>query len=120
MGGQVWRGVRATRRTAGKGSGETAGPGDGGSAGRQSDETAAKKRRYAHGRKRSARRVLDAIYDRIDAACARLVEHPRIGRACPKISPDARALVIERWLTLYRLTEYGAQIVRVIDGASAD
>ena len=38
-------------------------------------------------------------------------------RRVPEIAPDARVRVIERWLALYRLTEYGAQIVRVIDGA---
>jgi hypothetical protein len=30
---------------------------------------------------------------------------------------DARALVIERWLVLYRLVEDGVQVVRIIDGA---
>jgi hypothetical protein len=87
------------------GDGETAGPGDGGSAGRQSDETGAVKRRYAHGRQRNARRILDAIHDRIEAACTRLDEHPQLGRARPEIAPDACALVIERWLALYRLTK---------------
>lgn len=67
--------------------------------------------------RRDSEALADAIYDRIEAACARLVEHPQLGRARPEIAPDARALVIERWLALYRLTEYGAQIVRVIDGA---
>lgn len=59
----------------------------------------------------------DAIYDRIEQSCARLAEHPQLGRARPEIAPDARALVIERWLALYRLTDDGAQIVRIVDGA---
>lgn len=59
----------------------------------------------------------DAIYDRIEESCARLAQHQQLGRACPEIAPDARALVVERWLALYRLTDYGAQIVRVVDGA---
>lgn len=41
----------------------------------------------------------------------------KIGKARPEIAPDARVWVIERWLALYRLTEHGAQIVRIIDGA---
>jgi toxin ParE1/3/4 len=61
--------------------------------------------------------LADAIYDRIEEGCARLAEYPQLGRARPEIAPDARALVIERWLALYRLTEYGVQIVRIIDGA---
>lgn len=59
----------------------------------------------------------DAIYDRIEESCARLAQHPQLGRARPEIAPDARALVVERWLALYRLTDYGAQIVRIVDGA---
>jgi toxin ParE1/3/4 len=35
----------------------------------------------------------------------------------PEIAEGARALVIERWLALYRLTEDGVQVVRIIDGA---
>jgi toxin ParE1/3/4 len=58
----------------------------------------------------------DAIYDRIEQSCARLAQHPKLGRARPEIAPDARALVIERWLAVYRLTDEGVQVVRVIDG----
>jgi len=46
-----------------------------------------------------------------------LKEHPRLGRARTDINPDARSLVIERWLALYRVTDDGVQIVRIIDGA---
>jgi toxin ParE1/3/4 len=35
----------------------------------------------------------------------------------PEIQPEARSIVIERWLALYRITEDGAQVVRIIDGA---
>jgi toxin ParE1/3/4 len=59
----------------------------------------------------------DAIYDRIAERCARLAEHPELGPSRPDIGPEARALVVERWLVLYRVTDDGAQIVRVIDGA---
>lgn len=66
---------------------------------------------------RNSEALADAIYDRIEEGCARLAEHPQIGRQCPEIAPEARVLIIERWLALYRLTENGVQIVRVIDGA---
>jgi len=46
------------------------------------------------------------IYDRIEMSCVRLVQHPQLGRARPEIAPDARALVIERWLALYRVTAH--------------
>jgi toxin ParE1/3/4 len=46
-----------------------------------------------------------------------LKDHPRLGRARPDIQPEARSLVIERWLALYRATEGGAQIVCIVDAA---
>jgi toxin ParE1/3/4 len=61
--------------------------------------------------------VADRIYDRIAESCRLLADHPQLGRARPEIQPEARSLVIERWLALYRVTEYGAQIVRIIDAA---
>jgi toxin ParE1/3/4 len=61
--------------------------------------------------------MADRIYDRIEEACQILREHPQIGPTRPEVAPDARALVIERWLALYRLTDDGAQIVRIVDGA---
>ncbi|MBU3888468.1 type II toxin-antitoxin system RelE/ParE family toxin [Methylosinus sporium] len=66
---------------------------------------------------RNSDALADAIYDRIEESCARLAQHPQLGRTRPEIAPDARALVVERWLALYRLTDYGAQIVRIVDGA---
>jgi toxin ParE1/3/4 len=61
--------------------------------------------------------VADRIYDRIEKLCRLLADHPQLGRARPEIQPEARSLVIERWLALYRVTEDGAQIVRIIDAA---
>jgi toxin ParE1/3/4 len=40
----------------------------------------------------------------------------QLGRARPEIHAEARSIVIERWLALYRMTEHGVQIVRVLDG----
>jgi toxin ParE1/3/4 len=66
---------------------------------------------------RNSETVADRVYDGIKQTCELLREHPQIGRARPEIHGDARSLVIDRWLALYRVTENGAQIVRIIDGA---
>jgi toxin ParE1/3/4 len=45
-----------------------------------------------------------------------LRDYQQLGPARPEIAEDARALVIERWLALYRVEDDGVQIVRIIDG----
>ncbi|MGD0562918.1 MAG: type II toxin-antitoxin system RelE/ParE family toxin [Roseiarcus sp.] len=59
----------------------------------------------------------DRALDRIEEACRLLARHPQLGPARPEIADEARSLAIQRWLALYRLTSYGAQVVRIIDGA---
>jgi len=66
---------------------------------------------------RNSEAVADSIYDRIEQACARLRDYPQRGAARPEIAEGARALVVDRWLALYRQTEDGAQVVRIVDGA---
>ncbi|MBB4200173.1 plasmid stabilization protein [Rhodoblastus sphagnicola] len=66
---------------------------------------------------RASEAVADRIYDHIEEVCGLLKAHPQLGRARAEIHPDARAIVIERWLALYRVTGDSVQIVRVIDGA---
>jgi len=66
---------------------------------------------------RASEAVADRIYDRIEEHCQLLKEHPQIGPARPEIAENARALVIERWLALYRLVDDGAQVVRIVDGS---
>jgi toxin ParE1/3/4 len=66
---------------------------------------------------RASEAVADRVYDRIQDACRLLKEHPHLGRARTEINPETRSFVIERWLALYRVTNDGAQIVRIIDGA---
>jgi toxin ParE1/3/4 len=46
-----------------------------------------------------------------------LRDHPHLGAARKEIAADARVLVAEHWLVLYRLVEGGVQIVRIVDGA---
>ncbi len=65
----------------------------------------------------NAEAIADRVYDSIERTCGLLSEHPRLGRARPEIELEARSIVIGRWLALYRVTEDGAQIVRIIDGA---
>ena len=59
----------------------------------------------------------DRVYDRIDTKCRLLRDHPELGPGRPDIAEGARMLVIGRWLALYRLTEGGVQVVRIIDAA---
>jgi toxin ParE1/3/4 len=66
---------------------------------------------------RNSEAVADRVYDRIGRLCRLLEDHPQLGRARPEIQPEARSIVIERWLALYRITEDGPEIVRVLDGA---
>ena len=61
--------------------------------------------------------IADQVYDRIERSCQLLRDHPQLGPARPEIGDGARALIIERWIALYRLMEDGVQIVRVVDGA---
>jgi toxin ParE1/3/4 len=59
----------------------------------------------------------DRVFDRIEASCQLLRDHPELGPARPEIADNARALLIERWLALYRLIERGVQVVRIVDGS---
>lgn len=61
--------------------------------------------------------IANALVRRITDRCLQLAAFPQSGPARPKIAPDARILVIDRWIAIYRLTANGAQIVRVVDSA---
>ena len=66
---------------------------------------------------RNSQIVADGVYDRVEVACRSLAQHPQLGRARPEIAADARSLVIDRWLALYRLVPGGVQVARIMDGA---
>jgi toxin ParE1/3/4 len=72
---------------------------------------------WLHIAPRNSEAVADRVYDRIEEACQQLGHYPQLGAAHPEIAEEARALVIERRLALYRLVERGAQIVRIVDGS---
>ena len=61
--------------------------------------------------------VADRCLETIEASCDRLAMFPELGPARPDIASDARMLVVERWLALYRIEQDKVQIVRVVDGA---
>ncbi|WP_157017666.1 type II toxin-antitoxin system RelE/ParE family toxin [Mesorhizobium xinjiangense] len=56
-------------------------------------------------------------YDKILSACRQLGDMPGTGVARFDIRPQLRMLPVGNYLLLYRETEEGAEIVRVIHGA---
>lgn len=65
----------------------------------------------------SSEATADRCLERIESRCGELAAFPALGPARPDIAPDARMLVVERWLALYRIEGSDVQIVRVVDGA---
>ena len=61
----------------------------------------------------AARRWYEDIYRR----CQRIGEKPGIGVARPEVRPELRSFPIGNYLILYRQTDEGAEIVRVVHGA---
>jgi toxin ParE1/3/4 len=59
----------------------------------------------------------DRYLARVEAGCSRLAAFPELGPARPDIAVDARMLVVDRWLILYRIEQSSVQIVRIVDGA---
>jgi toxin ParE1/3/4 len=61
----------------------------------------------------AARRWYEDIYRR----CQQIGEMPDIGVARPEVRPGLRSLPIGHYLILYRQTDEGAEIIRVVHGA---
>jgi toxin ParE1/3/4 len=59
----------------------------------------------------------DRLIDRLVARCHDLAAHPGLGVACPEIAPDARMLIIDDYVALYRVERSGVEIVRIVHGA---
>jgi toxin ParE1/3/4 len=53
----------------------------------------------------------------LDQAFHRLARKPGLGRARPDIRPDLRSYVCQRHVILYRLTDQGVQILRILHHA---
>jgi toxin ParE1/3/4 len=58
--------------------------------------------------------IADRAMKRILARCRQLEERPMLGRARPDIWSDARSLLATPWLIVYRLTEGGVEISRIV------
>jgi toxin ParE1/3/4 len=56
-------------------------------------------------------------YEDIYRHCQRIGELPGIGVARPEVRPDLRSFAVRNYLILYRQTDFGAEIVRVVHGA---
>jgi toxin ParE1/3/4 len=61
--------------------------------------------------------MAEAVLDRILARIEILRRFPEAGPVRDEIGDGSRSLVTERWLVLYRLTQDGVQIVRIVDSA---
>jgi toxin ParE1/3/4 len=59
----------------------------------------------------------DRVLADIEHTAALLRDNPLLGVARSDIAPEARSLVSNRWLILYRLEPSGVRIVRVVDGS---
>ena len=59
----------------------------------------------------------DRLIDRILERCLSLEDYPHLGPARPEIGPGARALTVGDYLVLYRISDAGPEIVRVVHGA---
>lgn len=59
----------------------------------------------------------DRLLERIEEACRRLAEFPELGAAHDEVRPGLRLLPVGSYLLLYRRTEEGIELVRVVHGA---
>ncbi len=57
----------------------------------------------------------DAAIDRMTRRLQLLCEHPYSGPVRRDIAPDARCLVHERWMVLYRVDPDALRVVRIVD-----
>jgi toxin ParE1/3/4 len=60
--------------------------------------------------------LADEKIDRFERRTAMLARHPLMGPSRPDIAEDARSLVVERWLVLYRADADAVRVMRVVDG----
>jgi toxin ParE1/3/4 len=54
--------------------------------------------------RQTSQTAADRILDRVEDACRAPARHRELGPARPEIADEARSLVVQRWLALYRLT----------------
>lgn len=61
--------------------------------------------------------LADRISQKIEHRLGMLRRHPEMAPLRPDIASDARALLVERWLILYRHIDGEVQVGRIVDGA---
>lgn len=59
----------------------------------------------------------DRLSDRIARATDRLTNFPESGAPRPELGPDARSIIVGRYLILYRAGPDSVDILRVVHGA---
>jgi toxin ParE1/3/4 len=57
-----------------------------------------------------------ALIDRFEHQAQKLAERPGIGRARPELQPDLRSFLVGNYVILYRPTEGGIEVARVLHG----
>lgn len=57
----------------------------------------------------------DKALERIESACLKLRKFPYIGAPAPRLASDARKLLIDGYLAIYRVDEDVVLIMRVLD-----
>jgi toxin ParE1/3/4 len=61
-------------------------------------------------------KAADRLLDAIEARWRQLAHHPYSGAARDDIAPNIRHLVVGQFLTLYRITDAGVEVVRILHG----
>jgi toxin ParE1/3/4 len=65
---------------------------------------------------RDSRREADRLIDSITERFAILATQPFMGRARPELGQNLRSFPVESYLIIYRPTDYGVEVVRVVHG----
>ncbi|ACI58576.1 plasmid stabilization system protein [Rhizobium leguminosarum bv. trifolii WSM597] len=60
----------------------------------------------------AANRLLQKLFDKFELVAT----HPEMGAARPDISPAARLVIEGRYIAIYEPTNYGAEIVVIVQG----
>ena len=59
----------------------------------------------------------DRLIDRLIDRCQNLAAHPHLGTARPEIAPEARMLIVDDYVALYRVNGADVEIIRIVHGA---
>ena len=65
-------------------------------------------------KKADAPGAASALVERVIAACRRLADFPRSGRARPELGVRVRSFPVHPYVLFYRPTRYGIEVVRLL------